>query len=96
MHSFRYPQWGCRWGILECFFEDKSMFWVFCFLVFVCLFVFCLFFVFRDRVSLYSPDCPGTHFVDQPDLELRNLPASTSRELRLKACATMPGVNQCF
>jgi hypothetical protein len=27
----------------------------------ICLFV-CLF--FRDRVSLYSPGCPGTHFVD--------------------------------
>jgi hypothetical protein len=39
---------------------------------FVCLFVF------RDRVSLYSPGCPGTHFVDQAGLELRNLPASTS------------------
>jgi hypothetical protein len=31
--------------------------------LFVCLF-FCLF-VFRDRVSLYSPGCPRTHFVDQ-------------------------------
>jgi hypothetical protein len=35
---------------------------------------FCfLFFVFRDRVSLYSPGCPGTHFVDQAGLELRNI-----------------------
>jgi hypothetical protein len=42
------------------------------------LFVFCLF-VFRDRVSLYSPGCPGTHFVDQAGLELRNPPASASR-----------------
>jgi hypothetical protein len=32
-------------------------------------------FVFRDRVSLYSPGCPGTHFVDQAGLELRNLPS---------------------
>jgi hypothetical protein len=32
----------------------------------------------RDRVSLYSPGCPGTHFVDQAGLELRNLPASAS------------------
>jgi hypothetical protein len=30
---------------------------------------------FRDRVSLYSPGCPGTHFVDQAGLELRNPPA---------------------
>jgi hypothetical protein len=39
----------------------------------------CLFlFVFRDRVSLCSPGCPGTHSVDQAGLELRNLPASAS------------------
>jgi hypothetical protein len=47
--------------------------------------------VFRDRVSLYSPGCPGTHFVDQTGLQLRNPPASASRVLRLKACATKPG-----
>jgi hypothetical protein len=57
--------------------------------LFVCLFV-CLFvFIFRDRVSLYSPGCPGTHFVDQAGLELRNPPASASRVLGLKASATM-------
>ena len=33
---------------------------------------------FRDRVSLYSPGCPGPHFVDQAGLELRNPPASAS------------------
>jgi hypothetical protein len=43
---------------------------------------------FRDRVSLCSPGCPGTHFVDQVGLELRNSPASASRVLGLKACAT--------
>jgi hypothetical protein len=48
-----------------------------------------LFFVFfQDRVSLYR--CPGTHFVDQAGLELRNLPASASQVLGLKACDTMP------
>jgi hypothetical protein len=31
--------------------------------------------VFWDRVSLYSPGCPETHFVDQAGLELRNPPA---------------------
>ena len=41
-------------------------------------------FVFRDKVSLYSPGCLGTHFVDQAGLELRNLPASASRVLGLK------------
>jgi hypothetical protein len=49
------------------------------------------FFVFRDRVSLYSPGCLGTHSVDQAGLELRNPPASASLVLGLKACATTPG-----
>jgi hypothetical protein len=48
--------------------------------VFVCL--------FEDRVSLCSPGCPGTHSVDQAGLELRNLPASASQVLELKAWAT--------
>jgi hypothetical protein len=65
--------------------EDKGRFWVFS----ESLFCFVLF--FRDRVSLYSPGCPGTHFVDQACLELRNPPASASQVLGLKACATMPG-----
>jgi hypothetical protein len=42
----------------------------------------------RDWVSLYSPGCPGTHFVDQAGLKLRNPPASASQVLRLKAWAT--------
>jgi hypothetical protein len=50
------------------------------------IFLFC--FVFRDRVSLYSLGCPGTHSVNQAGLELRNLPAAASRVLGLKACAT--------
>ncbi|GAB1303181.1 Long-chain-fatty-acid--CoA ligase 4 [Apodemus speciosus] len=32
-----------------------------------------------NRVSLYSPGCPGTHSVDQAGLELRNPPASASQ-----------------
>jgi hypothetical protein len=44
--------------------------------------------VFRDRVSLCSPGCPGTHSVDQAGLKLRNPPASASQVLGLKACAT--------
>jgi hypothetical protein len=56
------------------------------------LFCFGLVLAFRDRVSLYSPGCPGTHFVDQAGLELRNPPASASRVLELKVCATTPGV----
>jgi hypothetical protein len=37
-----------------------------------------------------SLGCPGTHFVDQAGLELRNPPASASQVLGLKACATTP------
>jgi hypothetical protein len=56
------------------------------FLLFPVLFFVCLF--FRDRVSLCSSGCPGTHSVDQAGLELRNLPTSASQVLGLKACAT--------
>jgi hypothetical protein len=45
-------------------------------------------FGFRDRVSLCSPGCPGTHSVDQAGLELRNPPASASQVLGLNACTT--------
>jgi hypothetical protein len=60
--------------------------------------IFCLFFVFcffRDRVSLCSPGCPGTHFVDQAGLELRNPPASASQVLGLKACVTVVQILMC-
>jgi hypothetical protein len=63
---------------------------VFVFLLVSLLSFFFFFLVFRDRVSLCSPGCPGTYFVDQADLELRNPPASASRVLGLKACATRP------
>ena len=43
--------------------------------LFVCLFA-CL--LFQDRVSLYNPGRPGTHFLDQAHLEFRYLPASAS------------------
>jgi hypothetical protein len=49
-------------------------------------FFFFFFFFFRDRVSLCSPGCPGTHIVDQAGLELRNPPASASLVLGLKVC----------
>jgi hypothetical protein len=63
--------------------------------LFVCLWYFGLvwFLVFQDRVSLYSPGCPGTHFVDQAGLELRNPPASASRVLGLKGCTTTSGLD---
>jgi hypothetical protein len=51
-------------------------------------FLFVCLFVSRDRVSLYSPGCPGTHSVDQAGFELRNPPVSASQVLGLKVCAT--------
>ena len=51
-------------------FEARSFFF-FVIFTFSLLHFFLLF--FRDRVSLYSPGYPGTHFVDQTGLELRNL-----------------------
>jgi hypothetical protein len=57
-------------------------------------FLFVCFLFFWDRVSLYSPGCPGTHFVDQAGLEFRNPPASASRVLGLKACATIARQSQ--
>jgi hypothetical protein len=52
--------------------------------------------VFRDRVSLYSLGCPGTHFVDQAGLELRNPPVSASQVLGLKVCATTARLSATF
>jgi hypothetical protein len=68
------------------------LFVLFCFVFVFCFsfFAFSFFFlVFRDRVSLYVLGCPGTYFVDQAVLELRNSPASASRVLGLKVCYTM-------
>jgi hypothetical protein len=53
-------------------------------------FFYFFFFFFFLREGLYSPDSPGTHFIDQADLEIRNLPASASQVLCLKTYATMP------
>ena len=48
------------------------------------------YFIFWNRVSLCSSDCPRTCSVDQADLKLSDLPASASASqvLGLKACAT--------
>ena len=58
--------------------------------------MYSFFFFFRDRVSLCSPGCPGTHSVDQAGLELGNPPASASQVLGLKVCANRPGLNNVF
>jgi hypothetical protein len=57
---------------------------------------FFLVLVFRDRVSLCSPGCPGSHFVDQAGIKLRNPPASASQVLGLKACATTTQLKVSF
>jgi hypothetical protein len=79
-----------------CFFPPFWVLFWFLICLFVCLgFLFLVWFglVFQDRVSLYSPGCPGTHFVDQAGLKLRNPPASASvsQVLGLKACRATPG-----
>jgi hypothetical protein len=56
--------------------------------IFFCFFLF----VFETGFLCCSPGCPGTHFVDQAGLELRNSPASASRVLGLKVCTTTPGI----
>ena len=58
--------------------QKEGLFLFFVFLFFLFPFFFFLLF-FLDRVSLYSPGCPGTHSVDQAGLELKNLPASASQ-----------------
>jgi hypothetical protein len=63
------------------------MVWGCCFVLFL-LSVVCLLacFGFLVRVSLCSSGCPETHSVKQAGLKLRNLPASASQVLGLKAC----------
>ena len=46
-----------------------------------------------DGVSLCSCGWLGTCSVHEADLKLRDPPASASRVLGLKACATMPSLN---
>jgi hypothetical protein len=45
----------------------------------------------RDRVSLYSPGCPGTHSIDQAGLELRDSPPSASLQ-----CWDVKVTARCF
>jgi hypothetical protein len=68
--------------IYSVFFKTKNILKIFFFFLLV----------FRDRVSLCSPGCPGTHSVDQAGLELRNPPASASQVLGLKVCTTTPSL----
>jgi hypothetical protein len=89
-HPLQLPHPGnpppLHWGIepsqdQETFFPQPQLrFWFFGLFLFL--------FFFWDRVSLCSPGCPGTHSVDHTGFELRNPPASVSRMLGLKTCAT--------
>jgi hypothetical protein len=65
-------------------------------LLLLLLLLLLLFLVFQDKVSLCISGCPGTHFVDQAGLKLRNLPASASQVLGLKACAATTRQVQYF
>jgi hypothetical protein len=74
-----------------------NMFWPLVFsvnMVICCLVGFLFWGVFLlgggawDRVSLYSPGCPGTHSVAQAGFKLKNPPASAAQVLGLKVCAT--------
>lgn len=47
---------------------------------------------FKERVSLCSPDRPGTLYIDHVVLKLRDLPASTFQVLGLKVCASLCGL----
>jgi hypothetical protein len=70
-----------------------TMLYIFIFIftfIFIFIFIFIYssnnFFLLQDRVSLHSHGCPGTHSVDQSDLELRDPSASASWVLELKVC----------
>jgi hypothetical protein len=65
-------------------------------ILFIYLFIYLFIEFFRDRVSLCSPGCPGTHSVDQAGLKLRNPPASASQVLGLKAYATTAQLTDFF
>jgi hypothetical protein len=55
---------------------------------------FCFLFFFETGFLCIALAVLELTFVDQAGLELRNPPASASRVLGLKACATTPGL--CF
>lgn len=52
----------------------------------ICLLFLRVCFRFIEMVSMWSPGWPGTHYVDQVSLKLRDLPVSVSRVLGLKVC----------
>jgi hypothetical protein len=75
---------------------SKNFYLVFIHFPDIYLFIYLFILFFRDRISLCSPGCPGAHSVEQTGLELRNRPASASRVLGLKACATTAQLQTLF
>jgi hypothetical protein len=75
-------------------FINNALVKFFVFLFFVVVVVLLL--LLQDRAFLCSLGCPGTYFVDQAGLELKNPPASASQVLGLKACTTTPGLVKIF
>jgi hypothetical protein len=67
------------------------------FIIFVlfCFVLFC-FVLFCDRVSLCSPGCPETHFVDQAGFKLRDPPVFAFWVLGLNAVPSLPIYNAIF
>ena len=82
----------CLWGSWRLFTynisELPNIVYFHLFTIWITLKTFFLFLFFQDRVSLCSPGWPGTHFVGQASLYLRNSPASASQVLGLKAWVT--------
>jgi hypothetical protein len=60
-------------------------------------YLLCFCFVILARVAIYSLGSPKTLSVDQSGLKFRDLPASASQVLGLKACVTTawPGLCVC-
>jgi hypothetical protein len=79
--------------VCVCVHVKDNMFILHCHPSFVlfCFVLFCF-----ETGFLCSPGCPGTHFVDQAGLKLRNPPASASQVLGLKAYTTAPGSTPVF
>lgn len=62
------------------------------FIIFLPLLLFLVaIYLFIEKVSLCSLDCPGTCSIDWADLELRDLPAVASQVLGIKGVHPMAG-----
>jgi hypothetical protein len=64
--------------------------------VFFYLYIIYIFVFVCDKMSLYSPGWPGTGSVDQAGFKLRDLFASASVVLGLKACRRAPLLTSFF